>query len=83
MLTLALGGIWLVGGGLLALVILTLWIVGLLDVSRRSDLDRRGRAAWILLIILFPIVGTVAYFAMRPTLPEERDKIVAAQTRPR
>jgi hypothetical protein len=47
------------------------------------DLDRRSRWAWILLILLLPLVGTLVYLAMRPTLPEERDKIAAAQMRRR
>ena len=83
MLTPAIGGLWFLGLGILGLLILALWITGLVDVIRRPDLDRRSRWAWILLILLLPLVGTLVYLAMRPTLPEERDKIAAAQMRRR
>ena len=35
--------------------------------------------AWILIIVLFPILGTLGYFIARPTLPAERDEMIAAQ----
>lgn len=81
MLIPAVGLAWALGGGLLALMVLALWLTGLVDLSKRSDLERGTRLAWILLIVLLPLVGTLIYFAMRPTLPEERDKIIRDQTR--
>jgi hypothetical protein len=70
-----------VGIGIFGLLILGLWIVGLVDVARRPDLDRGARVRWIALIVLLPIVGTLIYLGKRPTLPEEREKIAAAQMR--
>jgi Phospholipase_D-nuclease N-terminal len=83
MLIPALAFFWAFGGGILGLLILALWIMGLIDVTRRSDLDRGARTRWIALIVLLPLAGTLIYLGKRPTLPEERDKIVAAQTRHR
>jgi hypothetical protein len=83
MLTIALGWFAITGLGVLGLLILILWVTGLVDVARRPDFDRRKRAAWILIILLLPIVGTIGYFVTRPTLPEEREKIIAAQLRRR
>ncbi len=81
MLPVALGWFATAGIGVLGVVILILWAIGLIDVARRPDFDRRKKAAWVLIIVLLPIVGTIAYFVMRPTLPEEREKIIAAQVR--
>jgi hypothetical protein len=75
----ALGLAWAIGGGLLGLLILALWVTGLVDVIRRPDLDSAARARWIALIVLLPVVGTLIYLGKRPTLPEEREKIAAAQ----
>jgi hypothetical protein len=66
--------------GLVGVAILVVWICGLVDLmTRRPDLDGRHRAAWILIIVLFPFVGTLAYFFVRPTLPAEREEMIAAQ----
>ena len=71
------------GIGIFGVVVVILWIIGLVDLSKRPDLDRRQKWTWILLIVLIPIAGTVIYWARRPTLPEEREKIIAARTRGR
>jgi hypothetical protein len=83
MLIPALGGLWFLGFGLLGILILALWITGIVDVTRRPDLDRRQRSAWILIIVLLPVIGSLVYFVTRPTLPDERDRILAAQSRRR
>jgi hypothetical protein len=52
---------------ILSVLIVIAWIVGLVDViTRRPDLDRTKRLAWILLIVILPIVGTGLYFVLRP-----------------
>jgi hypothetical protein len=81
MLTVALGYFWAFGIGIFGLVILGLWVWGLFDVMGRPDLDRTARIRWIALIVLLPIVGTLIYLAKRPTLPDEREKIIAAEMR--
>ena len=66
--------------GLVGVAILIVWVCGLVDLmTNRPDLDGRHRAAWILVIVLFPFVGTLVYFFVRPTLPAEREKMIAAQ----
>jgi hypothetical protein len=77
----ALGYFWAFGIGIFGLVILGLWVWGLFDVMGRPDLDRTARIRWIALIVLLPIVGTLIYLAKRPTLPDEREKIIAAEMR--
>ena len=68
-------------GGRFALIAIA-WVLGLVDVVfKRHDLDRTKRLAWVLLIVILPIVGTVLYFALRPTLPDEAEKIISSRSR--
>ena len=67
-------------GGLIWIGVAITWICAIYDLmAKRPDLDGRHRAAWLLLIILFPIVGAVMYFVSRPTLPDEQERMLAAQ----
>jgi hypothetical protein len=48
---------------LLALVAVVAWIVALVDiVRRRGELVRRQLVAWVLIVVILPVVGTVLYF---------------------
>ncbi len=52
------------------LPVLVIWAVGLVDIFRR-DLPRGTKAAWVLIVVLLPIVGTIAYFLLRKPTEEE------------
>jgi hypothetical protein len=57
------------------------WIIGVVDILRRG-LPTGQAALWILVVIVFPIVGTLAYFTMRkPTDAEIRAAQAAAADR--
>jgi hypothetical protein len=73
-------GFWVFGLGILGAFALVLWVVGLVDILRRDDLDTRQRTAWILIVVLLPIIGTVIYFVRRPTSEREFEQAVRAQT---
>ena len=49
--------------------ILIAWCVAvfglLLDVFRSRDLSRWGRAGWVLLVIVLPLLGVVVYLIVR------------------
>jgi Phospholipase_D-nuclease N-terminal len=86
-------GFWsLEVGGLLWIAVTIVWICGIVDLmTKRPDLDGRHRAAWILIILLFPLIGTLAYFFVRPTLltsgsgclqPNDRCRTPAIATTP-
>lgn len=50
---------------LLALVAVVAWVVALVDiVRRRHELESKQLVAWILLVVILPVVGTVLYFAL-------------------
>jgi hypothetical protein len=58
--------------------VLLIWAVGLIDIFRR-DLPRGTKAAWVLIVVLLPIVGTIAYFLLRK--PTEKEIRQAQQAR--
>ena len=49
----------------LGVVTIILWVFALIDVFGRSDMERRQRSAWILVIVLLPIVGSIYYLLQR------------------
>ena len=60
------------------LPLLVIWAVGLVDIFRR-DLPRGTTAAWVLIVLLRPVIGTVTYFLLRkPTEKEIRQARDAA-----
>ena len=52
--------LWLLG------VLATIaWIVAIVDMIRRRALLSRGQlGAWLLIVIIFPILGTILYFIL-------------------
>jgi hypothetical protein len=64
------------------LPLVVIWAVGLYDIFRR-DLPRGTKAAWILIVVVLPVLGTLLYFLLRkPTEKEiEQAQEAAAATR--
>ena len=58
-------GLWI---GVVAVVIMTV-----IDNFRRDDLSGAAKAAWMLLIVLFPLLGALVYMIVRPA-PGSSDK---------
>ena len=51
---------WLVG-----VVAAVAWAVALVDMVRRRSALTRGRlAAWVLIVIILPVLGTILYFVV-------------------
>ena len=70
------------GFGILGVVILILWVLGLIDVlTKRSDLDRGQKSGWVLLIVLLPVIGTIWYFIRRPMMEDEKQKMMDSAVR--
>jgi hypothetical protein len=61
----------------IVLPIAVAWIVGVVDILRHG-LPVGQRVLWIVIVIVFPIVGTLVYFFLRK--PTDRE-IRAAQAR--
>ena len=61
--------------------LLIVWALGIVDITRR-DMSRSSKAAWILIVVLLPFVGTLTYFLMRkPTEAEVRRSMQARAER--
>jgi Phospholipase_D-nuclease N-terminal len=60
-------------GTLLVLVVLVAWIAawiaGAIDVIRRHDLTGGSKALWLIVLLVFPLIGLFVYygFSSRPT----------------
>lgn len=64
--------IWVTAIGVLLVVPLTfLWLISLADTLRRRDLSRREKLFWLVVLLPFPLVGTLVYLYRRPGLREQ------------
>jgi hypothetical protein len=53
---------------LLGIIILVIWVASIVDIIRRRHSRSAGKtAAWILLILILPILGTIIYFLVNGT----------------
>jgi hypothetical protein len=67
----------------IAIPIAVAWVVGVVDILRHG-LPAGQKVLWILVVIVFPIAGTLAYFILRkPTEAEVRAAQAAAADRRR
>jgi hypothetical protein len=65
---------------LLVVLILVLWIATIVDIVRRRHSRSAGRTvAWIVAVIIFPVLGTIAYFLVNgaggPVAPRDVDHV--------
>ena len=57
--------IWLVGGTVLGVLALLLGIAAIVSVLRNEDFSRSSKLLWVVVIVLFPILGGAIYFGVR------------------
>jgi Phospholipase_D-nuclease N-terminal len=62
----------------LATIVAVVWILGLVDLFRRR-LDLKHTIAWLLIVILLPILGTILYWMLREPDAGELERIAAAE----
>ena len=65
---------------LIYIPLIMIWAFALIDIFRRDDLHGPAKAAWLVVVILLPFIGTVIYLIMRKpgATPEEREAMEAA-----
>ena len=63
-------GIWVGVGGLVGLIVLAVWVISIVDIIG-SHLDRGKTAAWLLIVILLPLIGSALYWALRKPSRDE------------
>ena len=47
------------------------------DIFRRDDLSGWGKAGWIVLIIVIPLIGILIYMIARPKMTEQDKRMIA------
>ena len=62
----------------LAILVFIVWVLSLVDIFRRH-LGTQRTIAWVLLVIILPIVGSVVYWVLRKPEPGEAQRIADAQ----
>jgi Phospholipase_D-nuclease N-terminal len=50
--------------------LIVIWVIGVVDIVRRP-LSRQATAAWIVVVLVFPFIGTLVYFLSRKPTQEE------------
>jgi Phospholipase_D-nuclease N-terminal len=50
--------------------LIAIWVFGIVDILQR-DLDRSHKAGWVLIVVLLPVLGTIAYWILRR--PSDRE----------
>ena len=58
--------------------LLIVWVIGIFDILR-SNLGRSRKAAWIVIVLILPVIGTIVYFATRKPTDKEIAEIAAAR----
>ena len=62
---------------LIGVVVLLIVVLTIVDIVRRH-LGAGATTAWILIVIIVPIIGSIIYWVMRKPTQDEIDKSVAA-----
>lgn len=57
-------GLWTAVGGIVGLILLVVCVLTIVDIVR-SDLSRGRMAAWVIVVLLLPFVGSVLYWVRR------------------
>ena len=57
---------------LIAIPLLLIWVLTLVDLFRRHDLNGSRKVLWALVVLLVPVVGVIVYFVARPPQPTDR-----------
>ena len=47
------------------------WVLTLFDIFRRADMSTWAKVAWAAAVIVFPFVGALVYFIVRPGQPSD------------
>ncbi len=64
--------VWIV----IVVPLVIVWVLGVVDILR-SHQSRATTAAWLLIVVLFPAIGAIAYWALRK--PTEKEILRARQ----
>jgi len=66
----------------IAAVLLIVWVITLFDLFRRH-LSTKQTVAWLLIVVIVPFIGAIAYWAMRKPETGEAEYFAAAERQQR
>jgi Phospholipase_D-nuclease N-terminal len=69
----AMSGLWQVVAGVLGVALLVIWTITIWDIVR-SHLGGGKTAAWLLIVIVLPFVGSILYWVMRKPQGDEVER---------
>jgi len=61
---------------LIAILWVVVWVFVVVDIIRRPQFTTVKKIAWALIVLIFPIVGVIAYLIVRP--PDISDRMGSA-----
>ena len=56
----------------IAILWFIIWVFVVVDIIRRPQFTTVKKVAWALIVLIFPIVGVIAYLIVRPPDPSDR-----------
>jgi hypothetical protein len=56
----------------IAILWFLVWVLVVVDIVRRPQFTTQKKIAWALIVLIFPIVGVIAYLIVRP--PDSADR---------
>jgi hypothetical protein len=62
----------------IAVALVIIWAITLVDIIRRH-LGAKRTSAWLLIVLLLPFVGALAYWVLRKPEPGDAERVAAAQ----
>ena len=62
----------------IALLVAIIWVISIVDIMGRGMGGKRT-AAWLLIVVLLPFIGSLIYWLRREPKPDEAEAQLAAQ----
>jgi uncharacterized membrane protein len=61
------------------IALIAMFIMVFADIFRRDDLSGLAKAGWVLLLVVFPLIGVLVYVIVRPRMTEQDRRIAAEE----
>jgi hypothetical protein len=81
---------WSFGDFMWTMFVLYFWVMliwmfvsAFMDIFRREDLSGGGKAAWTVVLIILPLIGTLIYIASRPSGSHQDRQTMTGMDQPR
>ena len=65
-------------GGVIGVILVVVWVLTIADMIKRH-LGGGKLAAWLIIVLLLPFLGSLLYWALRKPTPEEAERQIAME----